>query len=1199
MASDDKTVFDPGATAPESDKTVLESDATISDDGTTMLEAALSDAAGQAGENIASAAIQKGDTILDTYRVESDAIEGGMGSVWRVHHTGWNVDLAMKRPQPKCFSSEKSKADFIHECEAWINLGLHPNIVSCYYVREISGTPSIFSEWMDGGSLEGAIHKETLYAGAEAEQTERLLDLAIQFARGLHYAHEAGLIHQDVKPDNVLLTKEGEAKVADFGLARARAALTALEGDVTMRDAADGGKTMLSPSGGYTPAYCSMEQMDGKALTRRTDIYSWAVSVMEMYVGARPWANGVVAGLSCSGYFERTRVPMPEALKALLAQCLDSEPENRPHDFAEIEAKLHEIYRAETGNTYPRLAPKAAADTADSLNNRALSFLDLGRPDEAERCWERALSINGEHAAAKANSSLFQWRTGRMDDILLFHSLEQTAFEAQSRAGDFAEQVRRECGEIRSKRCAFGKAYVGAWDAAVSPDGRTLVTSPWSQKAIVWALPSMEKRLEIEVSNAQALAFSGDGLKIYADTGNKDSGCFMIADAQTGKRIAAVPYEGHVGEHLCVTPDGEQVLGIGGQVLRFYNGRTGRVERSIAFDSSTDMIMLPDSMEIIVAQGHEARRIDLASGEVLTTYSGHSDTVSTLALSPDATKLLSGSWDGTARLWDLESGSFIKALTQGSGWVTSVCYAADGGGFAVGDQNGCIKIYSSPCGNCARTLVTDDYWVERLLPVAANQFVAVESNAELMLVEAPPMGGPVPMRLSRIASFRQTDAYVRQYRALIREAQEALADGRPDQALAAVDKAFRGAYQDENELIELNARIGGFCSQLKPRAARLRAVFEVADIEFCKRRKLDVVARTDGSRAYATGWCDPESYVSEIVRMDVDTMRIGPFCGDTLCRPDGRLNLSPDGGFLTVLSSQKAELFNAREEFYCGIVSEARCKVTCACSNGNGDVVIVDGHLPRLLKQRNVYQDSFPLECPEGYGDARYAAFSPEERSVFVLYKSAALRFDTVTLAHTETYRCPDDCRCMDISSDGVFLAVGMETGELRVFDIRDASVVYEQNAGARINRISFGAQSDQIWCALENGAVNMYGISKSAPTFQITRGMLNNPASSVAVLGGGRFALITDDIGRLCVWELVWEYAFPGFADWAEDARPYLTMFLESRRGWTDEDFQELIARLRSHGYGWLNEEGVRAKLLEMKPGKKSGLGGLFKRRG
>ena len=95
--------------------------------------------------------------ILDTYKVTSDAISGGMGSVWRVHHNSWNTDLAMKRPQPRFFAEGgyAKKAQFVSECENWINLGLHPNIVSCYYVREIGGVPTIFSEWMNGGTTAG------------------------------------------------------------------------------------------------------------------------------------------------------------------------------------------------------------------------------------------------------------------------------------------------------------------------------------------------------------------------------------------------------------------------------------------------------------------------------------------------------------------------------------------------------------------------------------------------------------------------------------------------------------------------------------------------------------------------------------------------------------------------------------------------------------------------------------------------------------------------------------------------------------------------------------------------------------------------------------------------------------------------------------------------------------------------------------
>ena len=434
MKSDDKTVFDPGATKPESDRTVYEDGktqydgaATVRDDGATLLDAALSDglAQGKTAAPAENAAIQRGETILDTYTVESDAIEGGMGSVWRVHHKGWNVDLAMKRPQPQCFSTEKSKADFIHECEAWINLGLHPNIVSCYYVREISCTPTIFSEWMDGGSLESSITKGSLYEGTDAEQQKRILDIAIQFARGLHYAHEAGLIHQDVKPDNLLLTKDGEAKVADFGLAKARAILTVLDGAPTMNDAPDSGKTIASPSGGYTPAYCSMEQMDGKELTRRTDIYSWAVSLMEMYLGSRPWANGVVAGTVCQVYFTQARIPMPEALKELLAQCLAPEPDDRPHDFAEVEERLLKIYAEIVGSAYFRKKQKAnSVKSADNLHNQALSYIDLGHPGWAQRCWDNALQANAMHVNAYVSKNLHLWRINQLSADKLEEALE-------------------------------------------------------------------------------------------------------------------------------------------------------------------------------------------------------------------------------------------------------------------------------------------------------------------------------------------------------------------------------------------------------------------------------------------------------------------------------------------------------------------------------------------------------------------------------------------------------------------------------------------------------------------------------------------------------------------------------------------------------------------------------------------------------
>ncbi|MGJ5674165.1 MAG: serine/threonine protein kinase [Nostochopsis sp.] len=161
-----------------------------------------------------------GSIILDLYKVTDILGEGGFGKVYKVRHQGWNIDLAVKIPKPEIVEAAGGVENFEREAETWVNLGLHPHTVSCYYVRRIDRSPVLFAEYVAGGSLSDWIYSRSLYAGGTETSLKRILDIAIQFAWGLHYAHQQGLIHQDVKPANVMMTAEGVVKVTDFGLVR-------------------------------------------------------------------------------------------------------------------------------------------------------------------------------------------------------------------------------------------------------------------------------------------------------------------------------------------------------------------------------------------------------------------------------------------------------------------------------------------------------------------------------------------------------------------------------------------------------------------------------------------------------------------------------------------------------------------------------------------------------------------------------------------------------------------------------------------------------------------------------------------------------------------------------------------------------------------------------------------------------------------
>jgi len=374
-----------------------------------------------------------GQVLAGIYRVDSLLGEGGMGAVYRVRHTEWGVDLAIKTPLPRLFANPVALQRFQREAETWIDLGLHPNVARCYYVREVEGTPRIFVEFVRGGTL-----KEWLAERRDPADWKTLLRLALEAADGLAFAHSRGLVHRDVKPANCLLSERGTLRITDFGLVKVSSGppeevVTPTQSTGPPRGSS-GPELTHFEAGMGTPEYAAPEQWSAaSAVDARADVYSWGVLLWEIVTGRRPFdAPGdrqpaaVLINRHCFSELPNPRdhrLDLPAQLIELLRRCLAKEPSQRPHSIREAREALAEIYKARCGEVAPRVPPTPRV-TAAVLCNRALSLRDLGQNEAARATWEEALRLEPHHPESRYNLGLLAWRAGELRDLELVEQLE-------------------------------------------------------------------------------------------------------------------------------------------------------------------------------------------------------------------------------------------------------------------------------------------------------------------------------------------------------------------------------------------------------------------------------------------------------------------------------------------------------------------------------------------------------------------------------------------------------------------------------------------------------------------------------------------------------------------------------------------------------------------------------------------------------
>ena len=297
-----------------------------------------------------------GVALGDRYRLVSRIAVGGMGEVWQAHDESLARDVAVKVLREEFAGDEGFLERFRTEARNCAQLS-HPNIAQLFDYGEQDGSAFLVMELILGEPLSDLLDREPVLP------TRRLLPILAETARALHAAHVAGVVHRDVKPGNIILSRTGRVKITDFGISTAT-------GRIPMTDS---GMVM------GTAQYLSPEQAIGKAATPASDIYSLGIVAYEALVGHRPFTGPTAVDIAVA-HVNTPVPPMPtdinSELSALVMRMLAKDPEERPRSAASLARVLDDMAVRTPGHGIPTELGRHArpVDVVDAVRTGGLQL---------------------------------------------------------------------------------------------------------------------------------------------------------------------------------------------------------------------------------------------------------------------------------------------------------------------------------------------------------------------------------------------------------------------------------------------------------------------------------------------------------------------------------------------------------------------------------------------------------------------------------------------------------------------------------------------------------------------------------------------------------------------------------------------------------------------------------------------------------
>lgn len=452
---------------------------------------------------------------------------GGMARVYLAHDEVLARDVALKVLREQYADHEEFVERFRREARSAGALS-HPHIVQIYdRGRSADGSYYMTMEYLPGGTLKGRILREGALPSHDAA------GLALQIAGALGLAHEKGVIHRDVKPQNILLTTAGNAKVADFGIAHAASA-TALSGT-----------SMILGTAGYM----SPEQAMGKPVGPASDLYSLGVVLYEMLTGALPYEAETPIGLALRHINEAPRPPkeanpsVPESLNDVTTRLLAKHPEDR---YASADELIRDLQRIRAGLP-PLAAPPADAQETTTLPRSHRRAADTSPSRSRERSRRKlagfaaallaslvllgglALALSDNLPTARKATEIGGENTGAEEDLAVNPVEEQSGVE-DSEAESQTQEKSSESDTLPSPPAEQSAAQ----SVPATPPAETIAPAP-----VAAAVPVVSKAVPKQTTTPQPAQPAAEAKQQPAAEESQEAAPRQAAPKQAAPKQAA------------------------------------------------------------------------------------------------------------------------------------------------------------------------------------------------------------------------------------------------------------------------------------------------------------------------------------------------------------------------------------------------------------------------------------------------------------------------------------------------------------------------------------------------------------------------------------------------------------------------------------------------------------------------------------